>query len=731
MATTIRSIAFHNFYNFFGSYEENTYEFTEGLNIISADNGMGKSKMYNGFLWILKDQVYDSDGRHPENITEAGTALKMLSGKAKILEQAPEVGVKIIYEDSQFRYEVEKRISFTKKKLNASASDINDWTVHDPEVSVTTTDLKTGNSRPVYDTIEQEDIIKDRLISRDLLSYALLQGEAIDDIVDLSSSKRLSETVETLTNIDALKKLNETTQYLYKKADRDLSDVQNLLSKNTTKVKELTKQKEDLERRIASCDEQMAIYRSEKIKATELREKLHSQVSNTAKRTEYREKLNQIRQSIDKVSKERERLLSRINDNIFKKSNPWILLGQLDNMKIFAEKRDEFHRAQNQRDATKNKRIFYSELPEGTPDDLSLEKMIAVGKCYVCGRSAEKGSEAWQHIVNIRDRAKKDAQDKSTSLSKFFSDIQLEVQGYNNSIKHIYDEIADSRKTLSDFDDELERLNAERGNIIEEFRNYGGNTNDSSSEMSDLNLLNEYDKALGDIRKNEQLFKSAENHKTTILLELAKLEGELEKAGGDDIPQEYKELKDLMTDIHHIFTNTTERIYDEVIEQLQKESNKYYELLTRGNNVLGGQLKFKKLDYGAISIEVLTETGAQLTGASEGYQRMKKLAVVMAIISSKLGVKHFEYPFIADAPFSAFGKNFINNFFEIIPNVFKQTIIMIKDLYDPESEDLMTSYGKEILDRMKKGKIQGKFYVNYIAERSDTLGLSTQIKPYK
>ena len=54
MATIIRSISFKNFYNYSGEYEHNTYEFTEGINIVNADNGMGKSKLYNGILWILK-----------------------------------------------------------------------------------------------------------------------------------------------------------------------------------------------------------------------------------------------------------------------------------------------------------------------------------------------------------------------------------------------------------------------------------------------------------------------------------------------------------------------------------------------------------------------------------------------------------------------------------------------------------------------------------------------------
>ena len=61
MATIINSVAFENFYNYYGSYEHNEYKFKPGINIVNADNNMGKSKFYNGFMWLLRDQVYDSD----------------------------------------------------------------------------------------------------------------------------------------------------------------------------------------------------------------------------------------------------------------------------------------------------------------------------------------------------------------------------------------------------------------------------------------------------------------------------------------------------------------------------------------------------------------------------------------------------------------------------------------------------------------------------------------------
>lgn len=52
MATIINSVAFENFYNYYGSYEHNEYKFKPGINIVNADNNMGKSKFYNGFMVV-------------------------------------------------------------------------------------------------------------------------------------------------------------------------------------------------------------------------------------------------------------------------------------------------------------------------------------------------------------------------------------------------------------------------------------------------------------------------------------------------------------------------------------------------------------------------------------------------------------------------------------------------------------------------------------------------------
>ena len=92
--------------------------------------------------------------------------------------------------------------------------------------------------------------------------------------------------------------------------------------------------------------------------------------------------------------------------------------------------------------------------------------------------------------------------------------------------------------------------------------------------------------------------------------------------------------------------------------------------------------------------------------------------------------QQFDYPFISDAPFSEFGDNFVYNFFKIAPQVFTQSIILIKDLYDPNSVDYLNDKGSKILEKMKKSEIRGTFYINVVEEKADATNLVTKNKCY-
>lgn len=299
----------------------------------------------------------------------------------------------------------------------------------------------------------------------------------------------------------------------------------------------------------------------------------------------------------------------------------------------------------------------------------------------------------------------------------------MSVDSISGNIAQCAIEQRELQKSIKEKDDEIKRT-------LVDFANYGGSEIDIDN-TKDRDVLSAYNKALNDINLYKGYITSAQKNVESLKENLANCEKRMSEYGGAAVPQSYRDFKEIMQDVQSIFTRTKDRIYDEVLSSLENKSNDFYQQLTAGNNVDGGKLIFSKTSYDAIQLKVINESGGEFTGASEGFQRMKKIAVVMAIVSSKIGGGHYDYPFIADAPFSAFGKNFITNFFATVPSVFRQCIIMIKDLYDINDSQLISDEGKKIYNDMKNGLINGTFYVNYIPEIADPTKLETKILQYK
>jgi DNA sulfur modification protein DndD len=115
--------------------------------------------------------------------------------------------------------------------------------------------------------------------------------------------------------------------------------------------------------------------------------------------------------------------------------------------------------------------------------------------------------------------------------------------------------------------------------------------------------------------------------------------------------------------------------------------------------------------------------GNVVHGSSEGFQRMKKFSVVMAVISANTA--KYNYPLLADAPISAFGEGFTEGFFEATGNVFPQSIVLVKDLYKGNDKMKINDLGKKLL----KDPLVKTMYVNQVTEGVEQVDLiTTKIK---
>ena len=234
MAIIINSIAFENLYSYYGSYAHNEYKFTTGLNLISASGGRGKSNFYNGIMWLLRNEVYDSDIKAFKDANESLT--KMAAGKAKAEDNDFKVGVKVVFTNGVVKYTIERYSLFTRAN-----SELNHT-----ESKTKVIEHKDNKDNPIIEKDEQLEVINGKFIPFSLRNYALLQGESMNRLVDLSSKKALYYTIDTLTGISILKGICDISKKLAKRADNlfHLKAYEN--SANSSDIKEQITQRNQL-----------------------------------------------------------------------------------------------------------------------------------------------------------------------------------------------------------------------------------------------------------------------------------------------------------------------------------------------------------------------------------------------------------------------------------------------------------------------------------------------------
>lgn len=713
MATIISSVAFENFYNYYGSYGQNEYKFKPGINIVNADNNMGKSKFYNGFMWLLRDQVYDSDIKA---FVDADDSLdKMASGKAKTEDDKFKVGFKIVFMNNRIEYTIEKYSLFSHN---------NGKLIH-TESQVSIIETKNNGDTPILDKSEQQDIINRVFIPLALRNYALLQGESMDRLVDLSSKKALSDTIDTLAGISILKGICEISKKLAKKAEDLFQRIDSENSANDSAKRRDKEKRNQFVKNIEQTTSEIESAKDELSAAKRRKEELDAYISNSNKRIEIRSQLERNKIQINNDKEKIAKIESSITSRIFDEEKPWLLMGLSDEIDFYDVKREKHigDLAQINNDGT-----LVIMLPEGSPDTSSLERMLKNEVCEVCGQPALKHSKAWEHIKLILDRPKKMSTTRN-DFGHFYGMLQKSASSYSRNIPKIEEKIENVREELDLIKEHLDELESKRDEIFTELNNAGGNAD--NSDFNDKAIIADYDVVNKTISQKEH--EISEKQRMIAIWEnsLNAINQKLASYKKDNSIQKYEEFANIMKKINDIIIKAKDDIFDKTITTLATEANEKYICLTKGNQSSGGRLRFER-DHDVVNVSIRDVQNGEITGLGTGFQRMKQLSIVMAIISSKIGgEKKFDYPFISDAPFSEFGENFINNFFSVAPSVFTQSIILIKELYDPKAKDYLTPFGRRILDNMKMGKIPGTFYVNVIEEKADTTGLVTSHKCYK
>ena len=725
MASIINSIAFKNFFNYYGGYEDNTYELKEGINIIVADNGAGKSKFFNAFLWLFYDQILDSDTKQKVNIKNAG--VKVISDKAKNetpIQDYVECGVMLEYTSgTRYKYQIIK--SFTATRLDEQITDENSWQFVMNEIEVNKTELVLHKYKPVYDEDEKIRIING-LIMKAFRKYSFLQGEEVDDIIDFSKKESIEEAVENLTDIKKYEQINGLLEEFKDKAFRD---VQRQLKANNAQNERFDNaviEKEKIEQQLKHEKQKLEQWNETLESAQNEKNELDKLYTNAEKRKELDDKLRPLRKNLRDKQEEFENFLDRINNRFFDGNFAWIAMGFEDEIEKFRDLNENFIERRYEKKALQNvednPNEYFHFLPENSPDSVSLQNMIDDEHCYVCNREAKEGTPEYNNLLKLKNRTK-DKQDEKpfvkNDLKNFFGDLQINAQPFYNKFDSIRDSIIRTQEKEEELKQGIENLK-KRIKSIDDDRNsimIAGH----DAEQSARDIINNYK---GAIRRMENANSRINDIIIPKINELKKdlkaIDTEIKSLNkSNDIPNGYNENYEVLSDLEDASQKAKDRVFDGMIDLLEKHANIHFKNLIKNNDLSGGILKFEKNPNGSINFNYLDSKGNSVYGSSEGFQRMKKFSVVMAIISANNS--QYNYPLLADAPISAFGEGFTEGFFDAIGDVFPQSIVLVKELYKREDDMKINELGKRLL----KDPDVKTMYVNHVPEDSEQIDLVT------
>ncbi|UPT70969.1 MAG: ATP-binding protein [Flavobacterium sp. JAD_PAG50586_2] len=341
MASIINSISFKNFFNYYGDFEENYYELKNGVNIIVADNGAGKSKFFNAFLWLFDDMVLDSDDKRRKSIKEM--YVKIISDKAKSetpVRQKVDCAIQIEYTfGERFKYQIIK--SFTLTKLNDNISDPQSWQLIINDTEVNKTELILTKFKPVYEEDEKRKII-DRLIMPAFRKYSFFQGEEVDDIIDFSEKASIEDAVQNLTDISKYKKLVELTNEFKAKAEKDLNNQNNANDEQSKRLQAAIDEKEKIQTQLDFENQKLLEWETSYSDAEKEKNYLDKHHANAERRKELDDKIRPLNKKLrDKVD-EFEEFLDRINNRFFDGSFSWIAMGFEEDITKFRRLNDAF-----------------------------------------------------------------------------------------------------------------------------------------------------------------------------------------------------------------------------------------------------------------------------------------------------------------------------------------------------------------------------------------------------
>lgn len=652
--------------------DSNTFELSDGLNIILGENGEGKTKFFEALDWLFNGE---------------NRKLEMLVSAKKLNET--EVG-------ESFRVRVSTTIEHYGEKSIISKSFLVKKERGDE--CTTSSYMVEGISENSSGERIQVDgqALLDRIFPFQIRKYSMFKGEAELNI--FKSDSALTNLINLFSEAKHYDKYAEKGAFLKDKAEKAVEDSSKLDKKNEALYKKL-------EAEILFLEKEKSKYLVHLNSTEEEIRKIEGNLQLAESHVSNADALETLNKRIKEIEERISFATARIDENyttsLFDEN--WILVNFEAIQKEFADKVSRHSKTRRELQSVFDKERGFKEgekkakaellnnaipLPTGVPSKSHMEEMLNDEICKVCNREAKKGSEPYEFMMKRLKTylesqvVEENGTDNNEPLFKFDYINRLEnlsishednlkyLRLIKTKIKELFKFNDSRKKEIEDLKEKLDQEKLERDRIL---------GNSSIAEEKLIDVLKNYNGWQRDLKNRNQDQIDYSMKLKNITSELKAKKEEKDKIDISSANSFLIKTRNILRDIETIFIDTKERKFDDFIEKLQSKSNNFFK--TINIDAFTGTIVFtrrKKVNQTIVDIE-LQEDGRTFFMPNQSLLTSMHISILFAISELTSETKEDNFPMIFDAPTSSFGENKTAQFLNQIYETKNQKILLIKD----------------------------------------------------
>ena len=676
--------------NFRSYYRDNSFELTDGLNLIIGSNGDGKTTFYEALEWLFR-----TDGTNKMDT-------KFISKKRSeelFANDSDDVRVAMTYEHKGRIKTLEKMFHFTKS--------------FDGEISTSNYSFSLIEKNGV-ERIVQDGVKFDKDLPFEMRKFIMFKGESDLDVLQNSNAMKL--LIDNFGDVKDFDAYFAFMEYATRNADKARDNAQKLDRKNEVRIRQLNSIIEQKTGLLSDIAREIKTKEDEAVNFKDL-------LKNIESRKEASKMLVSVNRRIESLTQKRAETAARIKEDytINLLDDMWILMGFEGIAEEYSSKVNtvDLRRRKLEKDylltagaekVIKKMQTNFVPLPVHIPGQKIMEEMLEEEVCKICGRPAAKHSEPWNFMLRRLEEYKQSlSADEDEDIEPYYkNNYVVELQKRDTTLNDNLAEITKLRRKIHDaiafnnrLHDDIKKIEANLEIEYEQKKRILAQTDGLSEEQ----LMNNYEKITDWMDKQNK----AENR-----VDILKRQREQHRSALEDAQLELSKISEgtpaamraktalVLRHIAEAFKSAKEENKKRLLNAIEDEANLFMEKLN--TNDFKGTIRIIEKSNGQGEAFLMNNDSARIFNPNTALKTTYLMSVLFAIGKLSSEKDKTELPLIFDAPTSSFTDTKENEFFSVISSLEKQVIIVTKSFLRDGSN------GETILDTNKVKDINGRVF---------------------